>query len=86
MNDAESEVSGYGQLVRTKIVNSGVSLSVRERLIVLLMGRGLSDKAIARQISIAPETVSAHAKRIFLKLSVQTRAQAVFRATTLGLI
>jgi ATP/maltotriose-dependent transcriptional regulator MalT len=86
MNDAESEVNGYGQLVRAKIVNSGVSLSERERLIVLLMARELSDKAIARQMSIAPETVSSHAKRIFLKLSVQTRAQAVFRATTLGLI
>jgi DNA-binding CsgD family transcriptional regulator len=69
-----------------KLGIQGVSLSVRERLIVLLMGRGLSDKAIARQLSIAPETVSSHAKRIFLKLSVQTRAQAVLRATILGLI
>ena len=86
MNDAESEEDGYGRLVRAKIVNSGVSLSERERLIVLLMGRGLSDKAIARQMSIAPETVSSHARRIVLKLSVQTRAQAIFRATTLGLI
>jgi len=68
------------------IQDSGVSLSARERAIVLLMGHGLTNKMIARQLSIAPETVKSHAKRIFLKLTVQTRAQAVYRASTLGLI
>ena len=66
--------------------HSGVSLSTRERTVVLLMGRGLSNKRIARQLSIAPETVKSHAKNIFWKLMVQTRAQAVYRASTLGLI
>ena len=66
--------------------HTGVSLSVRERTIVRLMGDGLSNKRIARQLSIAPETVKSHAKSIFLKLTVQTRAQAVYRASTLGLI
>jgi ATP/maltotriose-dependent transcriptional regulator MalT len=61
-------------------------LSVREHTIVRLMGDGLSNKRIARQLSIAPETVKSHAKSIFLKLTVQTRAHAVYRATTLGLI
>jgi ATP/maltotriose-dependent transcriptional regulator MalT len=65
---------------------AGVSLSVRERMIVRLMGDGLSNKRIARQLSIAPETVKSHAKSIFLKLTVQTRAQAVYRAATLGFI
>jgi LuxR family maltose regulon positive regulatory protein len=64
----------------------GVSLSVRERTIVLLMGHGLTNKMIARQLSIAPETVKSHAKRIFCKLTVRTRAQAVYRASELGLI
>src|SRR5258708_7250116 len=66
--------------------DSGAPLSARERTIVLLMGHGLSNKRIARQLSIAPETVKSHAKRIFLKLTVQTRAQAVYRASALGLI
>jgi DNA-binding NarL/FixJ family response regulator len=66
--------------------DSGASLSTRERTIVLLMGRGLTNKMIARQLSIAPETVKSHAKRIFWKLTVQTRAQAVYRASTLGLL
>jgi DNA-binding NarL/FixJ family response regulator len=41
--------------------SSGVRLSARERTIVLLMGHGLSNKRIARQLSIAPETVKSHA-------------------------
>jgi ATP/maltotriose-dependent transcriptional regulator MalT len=67
-------------------MESGVSLSARERTIVLLMGHGLTNKMIARQLSIAPETVKSHAKRIFWKLTVQTRAQAVYRASELGLL
>ena len=70
----------------TEMQDSGASLSTRERAIVLLMGHGLTNKMIARQLSIAPETVKSHAKRIFLKLTVQTRAQAVYRASALGLI
>jgi len=66
--------------------HADVSLSVRERMIVRLMGDGLSNKRIARHLSIAPETVKSHAKSIFLKLTAQTRAQAVYRAATLGLI
>jgi len=66
--------------------HSGASLSARERTVVLLMGHGFSNKRIARQLSIAPETVKSHAKRIFWKLTVQTRAQAVYRASALGLI
>ena len=66
--------------------HSDASLSTRERTIVLLMGHGLTNKMIARQLSIAPETVKSHAKRIFWKLTVQTRAQAVYRAAMLGII
>ncbi|MEA2912795.1 MAG: LuxR family transcriptional regulator, maltose regulon positive regulatory protein, partial [Bradyrhizobium sp.] len=45
--------------------HAGGSLSVRERMIVRLMGDGFSNKRIARQLSIAPETVKSHAKSIF---------------------
>ena len=65
---------------------SDASLSARERTIVFLMGHGLSNKEIARRLSIAPETVKSHAKSIFWKLTVCSRAQAVYRASTLGLI
>src|SRR5271154_2409745 len=69
-----------------EIQHSSAHLSARERTIVLLMGHRISNKRIARQLSIAPETVKSHAKSIFWKLTVQTRAQAVYRASTLGLL
>ena len=71
---------------RSTAMGEGVSLSAREHAVVLLMCQGLTNKLIARQLSIAPETVKSHAKRIFWKLTVQTRAQAVYRASTLGLL
>ena len=68
------------------IRHAGASLSARERMIVLLMSNGLSNKEIARQLCIAPETVKSHAKRFFWKLTVRSRAHAVCRAAALGLI
>ena len=67
-------------------MEADVRLSAREHTVVLLMGHGLTNKMIARQLSIAPETVKSHAKSIFWKLTVQTRAEAVYRASELGLI
>jgi ATP/maltotriose-dependent transcriptional regulator MalT len=65
-------------------VNAG--LSERERLIVALMGRGLSNKQIAVELGIAPETVKSHAKHLYSKLSVKNRTEAVTLATRLGLL
>jgi len=56
------------------------ALSPRERGVLLLICRGLSNKGIARELQIAPETVKSHAKQILLKLSARTRAEAVARA------
>lgn len=83
----ESEIAQTsGAKASEEMRRSFTRLSVRERTIVQLMGHGLSNKRIARQLSIAPETVKSHAKRIFWKLTVQTRAQAVYRASTLGIL
>ena len=65
---------------------SDARLSPRERAVVLLMGHGLSNKEIARQLQIAPETVKSHAKHVFEKLTVRSRAQAVYQAAALGII
>jgi ATP/maltotriose-dependent transcriptional regulator MalT len=65
---------------------SGERLSGRECDILLLVGRGMSNKRIAHALTIAPETVKSHVKRIFSKLEVRTRAEAVVRAGSLGLM
>jgi ATP/maltotriose-dependent transcriptional regulator MalT len=62
------------------------SLSPREHGILRSMSCGLSNKRIARELQIAPETVKSHVKAIFIKLAVQTRAHAVSTANALGLL
>lgn len=54
-------------------------LSPREHNILKLISHGLSNKEIARNLGIAPETVKSHVKKIFSKLGVQNRAQAAAR-------
>jgi LuxR family maltose regulon positive regulatory protein len=61
-------------------------LSAREISIVEFIARGRSNKEIARELGVAPETVKTHLKRIFQKLSAESRAQAVVRAQSLGLL
>ena len=55
-------------------------LTQREIDIVSLIAVGRSNKAIAIALGVAPETIKTHLKRIFLKLSAHTRAEAVVRA------
>jgi LuxR family transcriptional regulator, maltose regulon positive regulatory protein len=62
------------------------SLSPRERNILERIGQGQSNKEIARELGISPETVKTHIKNIFVKLAVEKRAQAVSRAQSLGLV
>jgi DNA-binding CsgD family transcriptional regulator len=65
--------------------SSGV-LTPRERDVLVMISQGLSNKRTARTLEISPETVKTHVKRIFLKLAVNTRTEAVCRAGSLGLL
>ncbi|HEX3439225.1 MAG TPA: LuxR C-terminal-related transcriptional regulator [Pseudolabrys sp.] len=64
----------------------GDRLTAREREVLGMIGQGFTNKRIARNLEISPETVKSHVKRIFLKLAVSTRAEAVSRAGTLDLL
>jgi LuxR family maltose regulon positive regulatory protein len=70
----------------TTASRSGQDLTARERSIVAFIAMGQSNKEIAREIGVTPETVKTHVKRIFQKLSAETRAQAVIRAQSLGML
>jgi LuxR family maltose regulon positive regulatory protein len=61
-------------------------LTARERDVLAMISRGCSNKHIARALEVSPETVKSHVKRIFLKLAVCTRTEAVFRAVSLELL
>jgi LuxR family maltose regulon positive regulatory protein len=61
-------------------------LSRRETGILQMIAGGLSNKRIAQSLGITPETVKSHAKSIFVKLDTRTRAQAVARAESIGVL
>jgi LuxR family maltose regulon positive regulatory protein len=61
-------------------------LSVRELDILSLMSRRLTDKEIARELTISPKTVKRHAANLYAKLDVNRRWDAVERAIELGLL
>jgi predicted ATPase/DNA-binding CsgD family transcriptional regulator len=50
-------------------------LTSRERQIAGLIARGLSNKAIARELTISPRTVDGHVERLLRKLDVGSRTQ-----------
>jgi ATP/maltotriose-dependent transcriptional regulator MalT len=64
----------------------GDAITTRERDVLSMIGQGCSNKRIARALKISPETVKSHVKRIFSKLSVSTRTEAVSRALSLRLL
>jgi len=57
--------------------DTSISLSPREQEVVRLVMKGLSTRGIAQLLDISPWTVSTHLRRIFLKLSVSSRAEMV---------
>ena len=60
-------------------------LSEREREILELVARGLSNQQIVDRLVISPKTVRNHVSNIFGKLEVRDRAEAVVRAREAGL-
>ena len=62
------------------------SITAREREILALAAEGFTTHQIGRRLGISPRTVEAHIAKLYRKLGVKTRLQAVARAATLGLI
>lgn len=61
-------------------------LTPREREILALVGRGLSNQEIAEHLVLSPLTAKTHVSRLFFKLGVRDRAQLVVTAYETGLV
>jgi len=61
-------------------------LSPRELEVLRLIAEGLSNDEIGKQLFLALDTVKGHNRRIYDKLQVQRRTEAVARARELGLL
>jgi len=55
-------------------------LTGREREVLGLVARGLTNKEIARDLGVSPATIKAHVERIIAKLGVSDRTQAAVLA------
>ncbi|HBL29612.1 MAG TPA: helix-turn-helix transcriptional regulator [Acidobacteria bacterium] len=63
-----------------------VGLTRREQEILGLIAEGLSNREIAERLFVSENTVKTHSSRLFDKLGVNRRVQAVVKARELGLI
>jgi DNA-binding NarL/FixJ family response regulator len=61
-------------------------LSDRETEVLRLVAKGFTFGEIAKLLSISPHTVTTHVRRMYGKLEVRSRSEAVYEAVHLGLI
>jgi DNA-binding CsgD family transcriptional regulator len=74
------------QFERNEAAIRSLGLSPRECEILERLAAGRSNKEIARDLGISPNTVKTHVARLYQKLDVQRRVQAVEKARWLALI
>jgi DNA-binding NarL/FixJ family response regulator len=61
-------------------------LSPRESEVLSYIAKGFSFGEIAKLLAVSPHTITAHVKKIYQKLAVHSRGEAVYEASKMGLI
>ncbi|MFC6342372.1 helix-turn-helix transcriptional regulator, partial [Nocardioides hankookensis] len=72
---AEAELRAAGVAQAAMAPADLDDLTPQERQIVLMAGRGLTNREIGKQLFLSPRTVSTHLYHAFPKLGVTSRAQ-----------
>ncbi len=65
---------------------AALGISTRERTVLEHLAAGRSNKEIARELGVSPNTVKTHLARLYEKLEANRRTEAIARARELGLI
>jgi DNA-binding CsgD family transcriptional regulator len=74
------------EFVRNEAAIRSLGLSPREFEILALLASGQSNKEMARTLAISPNTIKTHIARVYEKLDVARRVQAIEKARWLQLI
>jgi LuxR family maltose regulon positive regulatory protein len=83
---SEKHISVLQELYGVKQEGEGQLLTDREQEVLHLIGKGYMNKEIAGMMHITERTVKWHASRIYEKLQVRTRTEAVAEAQNLGIL
>ena len=75
-----------GEFAGNPQVQATLGISDRELEVLELLAAGQSNKEIARQLDLSPNTVKTHIAKLFEKLEVRRRTEAILRARELGMI
>jgi DNA-binding CsgD family transcriptional regulator len=67
-------------------VRETLGVSEREMQVLELLAAGRSNKEIANNLDVSPNTVKTHVAKLFEKLEASRRTEAISRARELGLI
>ena len=85
---AKRLISDYARRPRRREAPTGAldALTDREREVMTLVARGLSNEEIAKRLFLSPLTAKTYVSRILAKLDARDRAQLVVLAYELGLV
>ena len=79
-------VTNNGDFILNEKELDNLSISKRELEVLQLMSEGLSNQEIAERLFISLSTVKTHSGKVFEKLDVKRRTQAIEKAKRLSLI
>jgi DNA-binding CsgD family transcriptional regulator len=74
-------LSGVARIYRSPLPPPAwATLSKQERVVAEPAGQALTNKAIAAQLFLSPNTVNYHLRNVFRKLGIRSRVQLAERA------
>ena len=81
-------IQELGRMSRKARVSSAAEAKITSRELEILefVSEGLTVKQVATRLGLSPRTVEAHVARLYRKLGVRNRVQAISRAVSLDLI
>ncbi len=82
----ESQLAAPALNVPVAASSTKAALTQRETEILSLLGKGLSFSEIGESLHISSHTVAQHIKKIYRKLAVHSRGEAVYEATQMGIL
>lgn len=84
--EKEVHIMAPAEFTRNETEIEKLGISKRELEVLQLMGEGLSNAEIADRLFVSANTIKTHSSKLFEKLDVKRRTQAVEKARRLNII